>query len=103
MSFVLPKTIIELIEWARCLNNCMYSYANRIHEGKSTIYGVFVDHCLTYAVEIQSGKIVQALGVSNKSINDNDMPIIEHWFKQVYLDKVTTEEPLKHDKNDNPI
>lgn len=51
----------------------MYSYANRIHEDQSIIYDVFVDRDLKYVVEIQPGEIVQALGASNKPINDNDM------------------------------
>ena len=85
MSFILPMTVTELFEWANKLNNCMYGYTNSIHQGWSIIYGVFIDHDLKYAVEIESGRIVQALGDSNKSISNNDMRIIERWFKQVYL------------------
>ena len=88
-------TVTELFEWAKKLNNCIYSYSNSIHQGRSIIYGVFIDNDLKYAVEIQSGKIVQALGDSNKPVSNNDMQIIERWFKKVYLDEDTTGITLK--------
>ena len=87
LSFKLPMNNNQLGFWSNELNNCMFSYVTDIQKGLSTIYGVYKNQNLKYAVEIQFGKIVQALGASNKSIDEDDMQIIEQWFDRVYLNQ----------------
>ncbi|MDD3591866.1 MAG: PcfJ domain-containing protein [Sulfurovum sp.] len=84
-SYFLPMTVHILSIWARKLHNCMLSYTYAIHKRQSIIYGVFVDHQLTYAIEIIGDKMVQASGVGNKSISKDDRKIIDRWFREVYL------------------
>jgi len=84
-SYFLPMTVHILGAWAKKLLNCMFSYTHAIHNRKSIIYGVFVDHELTYAVEIRGDKIVQASGVRNQTISRDDSKIIDMWFREVYL------------------
>lgn len=84
-SYFLPMTVYILAAWAKKLHNCMFSYTYAIHNRESIIYGVFVDHELTYAVEISGEKIVQASGVGNQSISKDDLRLIDKWFRETYL------------------
>jgi hypothetical protein len=86
-EYRLPETIHTLSKWAQHLDNCMSSYDRVIHGGYTIIFGVFEEDVLLYAVEIKKHKIVQALGIDNKSIvtKDRNEIEIEQWFKNMYL------------------
>jgi len=79
LEFRLPSTVKELSLWAKILHNCMFGYSRSIYEQRSIIYGVFKIEELLYAVELNDFKIVQAKGVSNKRVPDEDMRIINGW------------------------
>jgi hypothetical protein len=84
LKFELPKDGKTLVCWSVLLQNCLNSYAMSIQFEISTIYGVFRDDKLLYAVEINGDLILQALGIRNTKIPKNDMDIIDLWF-QGYL------------------
>ena len=85
-EYRLPKTIHILQQWSQQLHNCMYGYSRSIHQGHTIIYGVFKDDILSYAIEIQGNKIVQALGRHNRRMEAEARAEIDAWFKEVYID-----------------
>lgn len=93
MHFCLPVNIYQLQKWASKLRNCMSSYHNEIYSGRSIIYGVFKYYKIYYAIEIKNNIIIQAKGVGNSTINDEDYQQIDNWFKKIYLSAL-----LKGDK-----
>jgi len=82
LEFRLPENSGQLYQWARYLHNCMFSYKSKIQNKLSTIYGVFRDDTLLYAIEIQNNKIVQAYGKYNSDIKDDkDTDSILKWYR----------------------
>jgi hypothetical protein len=81
LVFQLPMTLDELHRWARTLHNCIYSYARDIHEGKTTVYGVFKENVLCYAIEIYRGDLIQASAAFNRHIPEEDHEQIREWFE----------------------
>ena len=82
LDFRLPGTGKELHAWGVALNNCMVSYASDIENNTTIIYGVFKQNKLTYAVEIQNNKIVQARAVNNGRVSDKERAILSNWRKE---------------------
>jgi hypothetical protein len=84
LSFELPATGGELLEWARELHNCMSVYVDRIKAQKMVIYGVFEKKKLLYAVEINNGNITQASGKYNKKIDMAHKQVIGNWYEKYF-------------------
>ena len=84
LEYRLPYTGKELSIWSLKLKNCLFSYADKIAKKQCVIYGVFKDNKLHYAIEILDGEINQALGYSNKEINQTDKNDISVWFTNYF-------------------
>jgi len=78
-EFRLPLTVKELSLWAKQLHNCMFGYSKRIHQHKSIIYGMFKDNELLYAIELHGFRVVQAKGISNTTMPDSVMNVVNAW------------------------
>jgi hypothetical protein len=61
----------------------MFSYSQKIHQQSSVIYGVFNKEELFYAVELKGFEILQAKGISNTDVPEEDMAIIRGWNKNI--------------------
>ncbi len=85
LEFRLPLTVKELSIWAKTLHNCMFGYTKAIHQGKSTIYGVFKANELLYAIELKNSRIIQAKAVSNAKVPAYDMIVIEDWCNKTIV------------------
>lgn len=88
----LPKTGKELYDWATMLQNCMAGYSSLIEQYKTVIYGFFKNDKIVFAVEIQNGKIVQALAKYNVKLNKNQMDIVLSWYEEFILEKKEKEQ-----------
>jgi len=89
LSFKLPKTPTTLIDWSHQLHNCLYGYIDHVRSKQSTIFGIFKQDTLSYALEIQDNAIVQCYGKYNKSVPDDVNWTIQKWFVNTIL-KYTT-------------
>jgi hypothetical protein len=85
ITYLLPLKNQTLYEWGGVLHNCISSYMYKISKGESTIFGLFVEKKLTYAIELRVNKIVQASGVYNGRLSTEEREKIERWHKEVYL------------------
>lgn len=82
LYFKLPKDSLTLLNWGNKLENCLFAYSDVISSGYSTIYGVFKKKKLLYAVSINKTDILEASGKFNKDINEEDLEIINNWFRK---------------------
>ena len=82
LTFQLPQTVAEFSLWSQLLHNCMFGYAQKIHQQNSVIYGVFQNEDLLYAIELRNTYIVQAKASFNHSIPDKHRTIIEKWREE---------------------
>ena len=80
LTFLLPASIGEIIHWSQELHNCLYRYVNKIYRRKTTVYGVFRNNLLVYAVEVCTEGIVQMSGKYNSRVNTADQTAITYWF-----------------------
>ncbi len=87
MDFRLPSTAKELHSWGKELNNCMFSYVSAIENRSTTIYGVYKLNKLTYAVEVQGNKLVQAKATNNSRVSEQEQLILKNWHKDTLNDK----------------
>jgi hypothetical protein len=81
----LPKTSLELMEWSKQLNNCLYGYIDHVYHGFTTIFGVFIHDKLTYAIEIKENKIIQMERANNKPIQGRDLDALMAWHKRYFV------------------
>jgi len=84
LEFKLPSTAKDLHTWGTELNNCMFSYSSSIRKQRTTIYGVFKEQKLVYAVEIKNNKIIQTKAVSNQSVATSEKSIITQWYNNYF-------------------
>ena len=88
IEYRLPFNNEVLYEWGTLLHNCIFSYSQSLLNGTSTIFGLFIDGRLTYAIEIKNHKIVQASASHNKTLNLLERRKIDQWYKSIYLFKI---------------
>jgi hypothetical protein len=88
ISYVLPINSQTLNEWGRILHNCLFFYSNKVFNREITIFGLFVDNKLMYAIEIERDIIVQASSAYNKALTSLEQEKIDRWYKDVYLGMV---------------
>jgi hypothetical protein len=81
-SVNLPNNNLELYEWANELQNCLSGYEDRIRSHKTTVYGFFMQSNLIFAVEIQSGAIIQAHRKYNHPLEPVQRKILNLWLKE---------------------
>jgi len=83
LTFSLPKNTKELCLWGEQLKNCLCSYGDAIHLGRSTIYGIFNHQKLIFAIELDSdNEIIQSSTFHNKALNDKDKEILLSWHQK---------------------
>jgi len=82
----LPISSEELYGWAAELDNCMFSYVEEIELGLTTVFGVFENNKLLYAIEIKDDKIEQASGYKNRDIGNKHLAIIQNWSSRHFKD-----------------
>ena len=81
MEFRLPATGEVVASWAHSLHNCLLGYIIPINLRYTTIYGVFSDNTLIYAVEISEKVIVQMSGKYNVPLPEKEAGQIKQWHK----------------------
>ena len=85
ITYKLPLNFQELYEWGSILHNCIFSYKNSILNGKSTIFGLFINKQLTYALEIRNDKIIQVSAPYNQTLSKLEREKVVRWHKEVYM------------------
>jgi len=88
LIFKLPKSSKDLNEWGSLLYNCLAGYVEIIKACRTTVFGVFKEDQLCYAVEVDEGGILQMSGKYNKEISGSDRLTIVRWnekYRQNYL------------------
>ena len=85
ITYKLPLDFQELYEWGSILHNCIFTYKNRIVNGSSTIFGLFVNENLTYALEICNHKIIQVSAPYNQKLSILEREKVDRWHKEVYM------------------
>ena len=85
LSYRIPMNNDTLYEWGALLHNCLFSYVESVARGVSTIFGVFVEKQLTYALEIRNGRIVQVSAIFNKKLMTEEREKIDRWYKYIYI------------------
>ena len=80
LSFVLPKDAVQLHLWGDILNNCLFAYETMIIQHETLIIGVFKNSELTYALEYDSGHVLQAYGKYNSKIDEKEMEKINRYL-----------------------
>jgi len=88
MDYILPHSSEILHEWGKILHNCLFYYFDKIMMEKITVFGVFMDGNLTYALEIDNHEIIQASSAYNQPITPLDREKIEKWYKEIYMKKL---------------
>ena len=83
--YTLPYNSAMLYNWGGLLHNYLSSSFNRIRMGESTLFGLFIDGKLTYAIDIYNHEIVQAFSSYNQPIPKSDREKIDRWHKDVYM------------------
>lgn len=89
MEFRLPYTGEILALWGYRLHNCLSGYLQRIKHRYTTVYGVFRNDVLLYAVEITDGVIHQMSGKYNVPIISKDAEIIKGWYINQFKEKIS--------------
>ena len=90
MHFILPLDAPALCSFATELNNCICSYADKVHKGSSIIYGIFIQDVLCYAIELDSTyNIVQASGQKNSDIPEKVLQNLHAWHKACFKNNKT--------------
>jgi hypothetical protein len=85
LHFKTPKDSNELYSYSFTLKNCLKNYVEKI-DRENVIFGVFKNKILKYAVyvNLKEKKIIEAKGIYNKDIPQNDMETIEEFIaKQI--------------------
>jgi hypothetical protein len=88
IEYRLPRSNKELYSWGGLLHNCLFSYDRSILNHRSTIFGLFIDRQLMYAIEIRKNKIVQASTTYNKHLDNSVREKIDRWYKEVYMPSI---------------
>ncbi len=83
--YKLPSDAQELYEWGSILHNCLFSYKKSILNGRSIVFGLFVNRQLTYALEIRDNKIVQLSARYNRTLSEKERDKVDRWYKEVYM------------------
>ena len=89
LKFVLPRNSNTLLSWARELRNCLAKYQNDINVAGCQIFGIYKNHQLTYAIEIQNNTITQVKGKYDNCVNDEDMLKIFQWRQRYLFTKIS--------------
>ena len=90
LNFQLPRSSEILRGWAHLLQNCLEGYAISIKKRKTTVYGVFKEDQLCYAVEVSEGEIIQMSGRYNDEIPEYERQVILEWKKR-YLEHLSVD------------
>ncbi|MEA2017150.1 MAG: PcfJ domain-containing protein [Campylobacterota bacterium] len=80
----LPQNGAEIIEWADTLHNCMAGYFDMIQKNETVIYGFFDNDILQFAVEICEGRLIQASGKYNSTLEPEEQEILDMWMRRFF-------------------
>jgi hypothetical protein len=87
IEYRLPLNNQELYLWGKQLHNCLFMLSSHIMSEQSTVFGLFVDNKLTYAIEIKNHKIIQASSSHNRTLDKTTQAKIDRWYKDIYMVK----------------
>ena len=79
-----PKSGDELYQWAGRLQNCMASYFKSILNKDTIIYCFFKDNYIEFAVEIRDKTIIQASGIENMPLDDEQREVAIKWLRRYF-------------------
>jgi len=88
LTYKLPYSKKDLYNWGERLHNCLFSYSENLINGRSIIWGIYIDNILTYALEIRNNKIVQLSGIYNQRVDEYNKNKIEEWFRKIYIQNI---------------
>lgn len=76
-------SVSEINRVAKCLHNCLRTYAERYAEGSTNIYYMMVDDKPTLAIELKDNQIEQCYADDNEEPPRNLERIVERWASQL--------------------
>lgn len=83
----LPQSGEELYRWAKDLHNCVSGYFEQILNQFTTVYGFFYEDCIVFAAEVIDKNIIQASGIGNSSLDEQQKEVLTTWFHRFILEK----------------
>ncbi|HFI0144879.1 TPA: PcfJ domain-containing protein [Streptococcus suis] len=90
-SFIVPKSIEEIIKEGYAQNHCVASYAGQVSRGETTI--IFVRSTDTpdkplYTMEVNNGRIIQLRGHHNVSASEDAIKAAEKYIEWLSKKKI---------------
>ncbi|MBR6268478.1 MAG: PcfJ domain-containing protein [Selenomonadaceae bacterium] len=80
--FILPKETDDLRLYGKSFHNCVASYRQAVLERRSLIPAMMQNERYIACIEIQQGRIVQALGPCNQRLPLPIHEILKHWAEK---------------------
>lgn len=80
-TFHLPKDTNELHKWGNLFHNCVASYDSNVSSKWSLIVAMKKQEKFVACIEVQQGRITQALGYCNQKLPADYRVIIAEWAK----------------------
>lgn len=90
MSIILPTNSSDIVDEGVSLHHCVGSYTNQVVQGRTNILFLRnnkdLDKSLVTVEVNNKGKLVQARGLFNRSLQDNEVKFIDKWkeVKSIY-------------------
>lgn len=81
-SVKLPRTGVELDQFAHILHNCMTMYAQLIYKKQTIIYCFFKEKNLSFAVEMKNNTVVQASAQANRELTEEQKKVLKVWLER---------------------
>lgn len=80
--FVLPQESDDLRRYGKNFHNCVASYRQAVLERRSLILALMQEDRYVACIEIQQGRITQALGPCNQRLSPSIQVVIKQWAKK---------------------
>lgn len=78
-KFVAARSVNELVEISKKMENCVYTYSLDACDGVCTIYTLQTDDEYLACIEVRKGAIVQALGANNERLHGEILDEVKEW------------------------
>ena len=82
---IIPEKPEEVVQEGNSLHHCIASYLTRVQEGKTQILFMREKENLDkplVSIEVKDGRVVQARGMSNRSVTLDEKEYLEKWAKK---------------------
>ena len=82
---IIPEKPEEVVQEGNSLHHCIASYLTRVQEGKTQILFMREKENLDkplVSIEVKDGRVVQARGMSNRSVTLDEKEYLEKWAEK---------------------